>query len=68
MDQKATMKLVVRPHIDDDILLPIEQKLGEIRELVARLTSLMCEVNAMSYDMKVSLDVYPRDTTVENPQ
>ena len=68
MEQKATMQLVVKPHIDGDILLPIEQKLVEIRELVARLTSLVCEVNAMSYDMKVSLDVYPKDTSVENPQ
>ena len=68
MDQKATMELVVKPHIDEDVLRSIEQRLEEMRELLGRLASLMYDINAMSCDLKVSLDVYPKDTSVENPQ
>ena len=68
MEQKSSLQLVVKPHIDEDVLRPIEQKLGEMKELLGRLASLMYDINAMSCDLKVSLDVYPRDTSVENPQ
>ncbi len=68
MDQKATMQLVVKPHIDEDVLRPIEEKLAELNEAIEHAIALMREVESMRCLVKVSLDVYPKDTSVENPQ